>query len=200
MDKLTINPPEMSVLENYGEWIVSQVQSMFCRRVPSLRRGVLFDLEEGVILCWGRGATDLKEGVILLLGEWCNWSRGGGRSYFCWGRGAIDLKEGVILSLDKGTCWSGGGAYLKQWNSLVYVAQTARTKIKLMDLCMRKMCHTHITPWVARLKRTPPPWPRDDPYSGWARPPPRDLNVFLPQRSMTPTTDELDPLLEIKMH
>ena len=53
---------------NYGGWIVSKVQSLFWRRVTSLRRGVVstgggtFQLEDTTI-CGGGVRFDLEEGV-----------------------------------------------------------------------------------------------------------------------------------------
>ena len=53
---------------NYGGWIVSKVQSLFWRRLTSLRRGVVstgggaFQLENTTI-CGGGVRFDLEEGV-----------------------------------------------------------------------------------------------------------------------------------------
>ena len=72
---------EMGVVR-YGGWIVSKVQSLFWRRVTSLRKGVVstergafhleditfcggvcFVLKEGVLLIWSRGHT--YKGIIV---------------------------------------------------------------------------------------------------------------------------------------
>ena len=55
-------------VQNYGGWIVSKVQSLFWRRVNSLRRGVVsigggaFQLED-TTSCGGGVRFDLEEGV-----------------------------------------------------------------------------------------------------------------------------------------
>ena len=55
-------------MHSYGGWIVSKVQSVFWRRVTSLRRGVVstgggaFQLED-TTFCGGAVRFDLEEGV-----------------------------------------------------------------------------------------------------------------------------------------
>ena len=68
--KLVLRQPHITQCcgKNYGGWIVSKVQSLFWRRVTSLRRGVVstggdaFQLED-TTFCGGGVRFDLEEGV-----------------------------------------------------------------------------------------------------------------------------------------
>ena len=102
-------PPhaEMGVVR-YGGWIVSKVQSLFWRRVTSLRRGAVstgggaFHLED-TTFCGGGVRFDLEEGVYLI------WSRG---SYFNGGGVRLNLEEGVYLIWSRGSYFTLGGVRL----------------------------------------------------------------------------------------
>ena len=82
---------------SYGGWIVSKVQSVFWRRVTSLRRG-WFELE-GVLFCW-RIPVFVEE-CVLISRRGSSASGVGGHTSL--GRGAFDLEEGVYIT------WSRGG-------------------------------------------------------------------------------------------
>ena len=83
----------------YGGWIVSKVQSVFWRRVTSLRRGVVstgggtFLLED----------TSFCGGVCFDLEEGSSASGVGGHTSL--GRGAFDLEEGVYITWSRGVVW-----------------------------------------------------------------------------------------------